>query len=107
VTDFFDDEPFETVSSAADVRSHDAVVALVSAAAAAKSTDPGDVRDALATLQLDHDSGLAGPALDFSSSSAVSADAVVPLQATTQDPGLRPIGAEETQRLYWFESPTG
>lgn len=107
VTDFFDDEPFETVAAAADVRSHDAVVALVSAAAEAQSTDPAEVRDALASLTLDHEAGLAGPGLDFSSASALPPETVVPLQATTQDPGLRPVSTEETPRLYWFESPTG
>ena len=44
VTDFFDDEKFETVAGAADARSHDAVVALVTAAAAAASADPADVQ---------------------------------------------------------------
>ena len=106
VTDFFDDEKFETVAGAADARSHDAVVALVSAAAAAGSAEPGDVRDALTGLTPDASDGLAGPALDFSSAAAVSSDAVVSLQATTQDPGLRPVDLAGAPRLYWFESPT-
>ena len=106
VTDFFDDEKFETVAGAADARSHDAVVALVTAAAAAGSAEPGDVRDALAGLTPDASDGLAGPALDFSAPAAVSGDAVVSLQATTQDPGLRPVDLAGAPRLYWFESPT-
>jgi len=106
VTDFFDDEAFETVAGEADVRSHDAVVALVTAAAAAGSADPTDVRDTLAGITPDQGDGLAGPALDFSSSAAVPADSVVALQATTQDPGLRPVDLAGAPRLYWFESPT-
>ena len=106
VTDFFDEEDFETVAGEADVRSHDAVVALVTAAAAAGSADPAAVRDALAGLTPDQGDGLAGPALDFSSSAAVPSDSVVPLQATTQDPGLRPVDLAGAPRLYWFESPT-
>ena len=106
VTDFFDNEPFETVAGAADVRSHDAVVALVTAAAAAASADPADVQEALASLTVDHSDGAAGPTLDFGSSSTVAADSVVPLQATTQDPGLRPVSLAGTPRLYWFAAPT-
>ena len=45
VTDFFDNEKFETVAGAADARSHDAVVALVTAVADATSADPKAVRD--------------------------------------------------------------
>ena len=107
VTDFFDDEKFETVAGAADARSHDAVVALVTAAAAAGSADPAEVRDALAGLTVDQGHGLAGPSLDFSAApAAVAGDAVVPLQATIQDPGLRPVDRSGAPRLYWFESPT-
>lgn len=106
VTDFFDHEEFETVAGLADARSHDAVVALVTAAAAAGSAEPAAVRDALAGLTPDQSDGLAGPALDFSSPSAVSGDAVVSLQATTQDPGLRPVDLTAAPRLYWFETPT-
>ncbi|QBR92886.1 ABC transporter substrate-binding protein [Nocardioides euryhalodurans] len=106
VTDFFDNEPFETVAGAADVRSHDAVVALVTAAAAAASADPADVQEALASLTVDHTDGAAGPTLEFGSASTVAADSVVPLQATTQDPGLRPVSLAGTPRLYWFAAPT-
>jgi hypothetical protein len=107
VTDYFDDEEFETVAGAADARSHDAVVALVTAAAAAGSADPAEVRQALGGLTADQGDGLAGPALDFTASpSAVADDAVVSLQATTQDPGLRPVNLEGAPRLYWFETPS-
>lgn len=106
VSDFFDHEKFETVAGAADARSHDAVVALVSAATAADSTEPAQVRDALAGLTPDAGDGLAGPALDFSSPAAVSGDSVVSLQATTQDPGLRPVNLAGSPRLYWFQTPT-
>jgi hypothetical protein len=107
VTDYFDDEKFETVAGAADARTHDAVVALVTAAAAAGSADATDVRDALSGLTADQGDGLAGPALDFTAApAAVADDAVVPLQATTQDPGLRPVDLAGAPRLYWFESPT-
>lgn len=106
VTTLFDEEDFETVAGSADARSHDAVVALVSAAVAAGSTEPAEVRDALAGLTLDTGDGLAGPALDFSSPAAVPSDSVVPLQATTQDPGLRPVDVAGVPRLYWFESPS-
>jgi len=106
VTDFFDNEKFETVAAAADARSHDAVVALVTAVADAASADPKAVRDALTGLTPDQGDGLAGPPLDFSAPSAVSGDAVVPLQATTQDPGLRPVDLSGPPRLYWFETPS-
>ncbi len=106
VTDFFDDEKFETVAASADARSHDAVVALVTAASVAASTEPEQVRDTLAGLTPDASDGLAGPPLDFSSSAAVPGDSVVSLQATTQDPGLRPVDLAGVPRLYWFQTPT-
>ncbi len=105
VTDFFDDEQFEAVALAADVRSHDAVIALVNGAAAARSTDPTEVATALASRKLYSSAGLAGPALDFGSPATVPDSAVVPLHATTQDPGLRPVSVEPRARLYWFKSP--
>lgn len=108
VTDFFDDRPFGDVARTVDARSHDAVVALVAAATEAGSPDPADVAEALGSMTLDHGDGLAGPALDFRQSQAVAAPSVVPLQATTQDPGLRPVtGTTQTPRLYWFQLPAG
>ncbi len=102
VTDFFDDEPFATVSDVADTRSHDAVVALVTAAAAAGSATPTDVADALAGLRVTHADGLAGPGLDFTSPSALADDDVLVLQASTQGPGLRPVATKQEPQLFWF-----
>ena len=106
VKDFFDNQPFAEVSDDADTRSHDAVVALVTAAAEAGSTDPADVAKALSTLRLTHADGLAGPSLDFTSRHPLADDAVVALQASTEGPGVRPAttGAPSPQ-LYWFAAP--
>ena len=90
VEDFFDAEPFATVSDTADTRSHDAVVALVTAAAEAGSAAPEAVAKALSGLTVTRADGLAGPELDFSAPSALADDAVTALQASTQSPGLRP-----------------
>ena len=98
--DLFGDRPFADVAGVADVSSHDAVVALVRAAAAAKSTDPDKVRQALPGLRLGTADGLAGPPLDFGSTAAVADDAVVPLGSTAVSPGVRP--ASDTPALYWF-----
>ncbi|GAB3787694.1 ABC transporter substrate-binding protein [Nocardioides ungokensis] len=109
VTDFFDGQPFATVSDDADTRSHDAVVALVAAAAKAGSVDPADVADALAGLQVTHADGLAGPSLDFSSPDALADDEVAVLQASTQSPGLRPVAATPgppAPQLFWFTAPS-
>lgn len=104
-TDFFDGQPFGTVAAAADPRSHDAVVALVTAAAEAGSAEPAEVMATLESLQVDRNDGLAGPGLDFGDAEALPEDAVVPLQATTQDPGLRPVDADAAPRLLWFALP--
>lgn len=92
---------FRDVAADADTASHDAVVALVRAVDEAGTTDAAAVRDALPGLTVDGAAGLAGPALDFSSPQALPDSAVVPLVATTQDPGVRPTG-EESPRLFWF-----
>lgn len=105
-TDFFDDEPFRTVAQAVDVRSHDAVVALVTAAAEAGSSEPADVAEALESLTLDAGDGLAGPDLDLGGATAVADEAVVPLLATTQDPGLRQVADRTAPRLFWFRLPS-
>ncbi len=103
VEDFFDGRPFAEVAADADTRSHDAVVALVRAAAEAGSADPADVAAALDGLALDRADGLAGAGLDFSGQAALPADEVVTLEATPQDPGLRPAPvAGEAPRLHWF-----
>ncbi len=104
-TTLLGDQAFAKVAGAADVRSHDAVVALAygaAALAAGKSTDP---QAAIAGLKLDNSTGLAGPTLDFSHSAAFAADAVVPLRSSDQDLGLRPRTDEATPRLIWFAAP--
>ena len=100
--DLFGDRPFSEVAGAADVSSHDAVVALVRAAAVAGSTEPAEVAAAIPGLRLGTADGLAGPALDFGSTVAVTDDAVVALAATSASPGVRP--ASDAPALYWFES---
>jgi hypothetical protein len=106
VEDFFDAEPFGGVSDTADTRSHDAVVALVTAAAEAGSDAPEAVTKALSGLTVTRADGLAGPELDFSAPSALADDAVTALQASTQSPGLRPASPKPEPRLFWFTAPT-
>jgi len=101
-TDYFDAQPFATVAGAADARSHDAVVALVAAAATARSAEPDQVLEVLPEVTVDHGDGIAGPALTFGEPTAIPDDAVVPLQATTQDPGLRTVAPQSPPRLFWF-----
>ncbi len=103
---FFDGQPFSTVAPYADIRSHDAVVAIVRAASAAGTTDPAAVADALGRLQLGRDDGLVGASLDLTSPQAVPAGEVVALQATSQDPGVRPApGEDQGPGLFWFPLP--
>ncbi len=102
--DLFDAAPFGDSAGGADTASHDAVVALAVAAAEAGSTEPGAVRDALRG-EVEAAAGVAGPALDFSTGSALPEGAVVPLHATTQDPGVRPVASAEGL-LRWFAVPT-
>jgi ABC-type branched-subunit amino acid transport system substrate-binding protein len=98
--DLFDGRPFHDVAGDADARSHDAVVALVTAAARAGSADPEEVRAALAGLTVSAAAGLAGPDLDFRHHAAVAPADVVTLVATTQDPGVAP--AADGPRIHWF-----
>lgn len=102
-TSALDDSPFAAVAGAADLPSHDAVLALVRAAAKAKSSEPAEVGAALDGLKVGVKGSLAGPTLDFSSSYALPDKSVVPLYATTQDPGVRP--AESAPVLTWFGLP--
>ncbi|WP_375431717.1 ABC transporter substrate-binding protein [uncultured Friedmanniella sp.] len=104
--DFSGERPFTAVAGVADVRSHDAVVALVRAAAAAHSTDPAAVAAALSGLTLGAADGIAGPTLAFGTPVAVADDAVVALGSTDQSPGLRPTTAADKPTLYWFPVPT-
>lgn len=113
------DQPFRAVASAADSRSHDAVVALVRAVGRARSTEPAGVTDALAALDLGSGAGIAGPALDFTRQQALGAPATV-LAASAQQLGLRPTGTTSgvgtsgstdtgdapTASFVWFEDPT-
>lgn len=108
------DQPFSAVAGAADSRSHDAVIALVRAVGSARSIEPADVTDALATLDLDADAGIAGPALDFTRQQALGTPATV-LAASAQQLGLRPAStasgdstgsgtdAARTASLVWFD----
>jgi hypothetical protein len=100
-TSSLDGSPFSTIAADADLPSHDAVIALVRAAAKARSATAADVAAALPTLKLGTKQSLAGPGLDFSSPYALPADSVAPLYATTQDPGVRPVG--DSPVLTWFE----
>lgn len=104
--------PFDAVADAADISSHDAVVALVRAAVAADSVARADVLAALDGLALDDASGLAGSPLDFSEQAALPTASVVLLVATTNDPGVRPAAptataADGTGGLFWFAAPQG
>jgi hypothetical protein len=97
------DAPFSADAWAADAPSHDAVVALVRAAALAGSDDPSKVGAALRTMSFGPGEGLAGPALDFSRPAALTAEAV-PVFASPQDLGLRPAD-ENAPRLVWVPAP--
>lgn len=101
------DRSFASVAPVADARSHDAVVALVTAVGSARSTDVSKVSDALARLDLGADDGLAGPALDFGARQALGDRAGV-LAASAQDLGLRPATADDgaTPALVWFSDST-
>lgn len=103
--DLFGQQPFSTVAASADLRSHDAVVALVRAAATAKTADPGAVAAAFAGLRLGPGEGLAGPPLDFSRPVAVAADDVRGLTATAMSPGVR-VTPAGTVSLYWYPAGT-
>lgn len=93
------DAAFFADAWAADSRSHDAVVALVRATASAGSGEPSKVGAALRTMSFGPGDGLAGPALDFSRSAALTAEAI-PVYASPQDLGLRPPD-EAAPRLVW------
>lgn len=103
--DLFDSVPFAEVATGADTASHDAVVALVTAAVEAGSSAPAEVRSSLSGLTLDASDGVVGPALDFSTTEAMADEAVVELNATSQDPGVRP--AADAGSLFWFAVPSG
>ena len=101
----FGDAPFSQSARAADVTSQDAVIALVRAAEKAGSTSPGQVKQALQSMTVLPNDGLSGPALDFTNPSALSAQSVQPLYASSQDPGLRPQSDTSQPILVWFPRP--
>lgn len=101
VLTYFDEQAFLTVAAEADTASHDAIVSLVSAAAKARSSEPGEIAAALKGLSLGWADGLAGAPLDFSTQQASSADAVTVLTSTTQGAGLRP---GRDPGLNWFDA---
>lgn len=103
--DLLKDRPFSAVAGAADVRSHDAVVALVRTAASVDSGDPRSIGPALANQTVDLSDGLAGTALNFSSPTAVAGDTVVVLESTADSPGVRPVIKGEAMKLFWFPKP--
>ncbi len=85
--------PFNETSIYADAQSHDALLALVHAIAAS-SSNPDDVAEALTTQQLSASNGLVGPDLDFSSSTIVSWESMLAVQAT---------GTPTRAALTWFD----
>ncbi|MGJ4845794.1 hypothetical protein [Leifsonia sp. Le1] len=99
------DAPFADVASWADVRSHDAVIALVSAASKGGGAKPENVRRGLADLKLTAADGVAGADLDFADAQVVSQKTRV-LHATSQQLGLRPHNPESLT-LSWFSEPAG
>ncbi|MDT9594379.1 ABC transporter substrate-binding protein [Nocardioides zeae] len=110
VANLLGDGPFGATADAADLASHDAVVALVRAVEEAGTTEPAAVADALGGLALDSSSGLAGAPLDFTDAQALPDASVVLLTATTDDPGVRPAATATPAaggRLYWFAAPGG
>lgn len=100
--DFFDKKAFSTIAPAADVASHDAVIALVNAAGRAGGTDASAIRGAMTRLELDHGDGLAGPALNLTRPDAMASGSLVALAASTDNLGLRP---GSPGGLSWFKAP--
>ena len=95
----------ESGAATADVRSHDAVLALAAAASAAGSVQPADVLAALRGLEADGAVGLAGPSLTFADQQALADDGLAVLQATTRGPD-RGV-AQDAPALAWFALPAG
>lgn len=100
--DLSGERAFSEIAASADVASHDAVVVLADAAAAASSTRPDEVSRALGGLSLGHGEGLAGASLDLHNHAGLPDDSVVVLSASSQDLGLRPAG--NTRPLNWFRT---
>lgn len=98
------DAPFAETAAVAEVRGHDAVIALAEALSEADSTDPAKVSEELQGLQLSAGNGIAGPALDFSQSHALTEEPTV-LHASSQNLGLRPTNGETSDVLVWIPQP--
>ncbi|WP_146083151.1 MULTISPECIES: hypothetical protein [unclassified Rathayibacter] len=91
------DRAFRDLAAVADAPSHDAVVALVRAAAVAGSRAPSAVAAALRGSTIGPADGLAGPPLDFGAAHALDVPAL-PLHSSPQRLGLRPADPP----LLWF-----
>ena len=105
ITNLTGDGAFSADAWAADASSHDAVVALVRAAALARSNNPAKVGASLRTMSFGPGEGLAGLALNFSSTVALTTQAA-PVFASPQDLGMRPP-TETAPRLVWVLAPAG
>ena len=102
-TNLTGDAHFAEVSTAADVRAHDAVLALALAAGAARSTDAAQVGAELSALRLDAADGVASSTLDFSTPNPADTE-MHRLFATSESLGLRPRTAGLA--LSWFPEPS-
>lgn len=92
-------DPIGDAVFAGDQRSHDAVVALVTAARSARKADAAGVCGALDKLKVTAADGLAGADLDFADTSAYPAEAVQELQAA------QTRQADDKTALVWFAVP--
>ncbi|MBP6683932.1 MAG: ABC transporter substrate-binding protein [Leucobacter sp.] len=101
ISNLANDTPFAEVSSGADSRAHDAMLAFSRAVADAGSTDPAKVGEALGDLSLVAGDAITAAELDFTSKQVVSGP-VVELYATAQQLGLRPALGAEADALVWF-----
>jgi len=99
--DLSGERTFSEVAQAADVASHDALVVLADAAAAAGSTKPAKIGEAMGGLVLGHDDGLAGAPLDLRKHAGLPDGPMAVLSASSQDLGLRP-NTTATRTLVWF-----
>lgn len=90
----------------ADLRSHDAVLALVAAAVAAgeeaNSVGRAETLDALRTLSAVDVAGMAGAPLDFGSPTALTDDNVALLSYSTLDDGSGRYPAMDTAGGHWI-----
>lgn len=93
------DRPFGDVITQTDALSHDALVALVYAAAEAKSTDPAQVASSLEDLVLESTNSVINAPLDFSHSHVLDEDNYGLVRGTSDTTGLRGVTSET---LIWF-----